>query len=346
MPRRIVDLRARPSLDIASYGRAGPGHRPLTRAEVEHVSRTVRRVPEVMIKVSGGARSLRGVRAHLDYIGREGEGVIETDDGARLQEKGFEKALVKDWDLDLDEHRRHTQRAVAAGRKPPKLVHNMVFSMPKGTPPKKVHAAVRKFATEKFALQHRYAMTLHTDQGHPHVHVVVKAVSEQGERLNIRKATLREWRQDFARYLRDLGVEANATERAVRAETKPQKSTGIHRAMMRGASTLWRERAHSVARELASGGLSPEPGKARLVETRRDVIRGWNTMAEILEGQGQHDLAAVVRRFVDRMPPPQSEREWIGRELQARVARGRVLAGERPGLQAAPERTPSEAPSR
>jgi hypothetical protein len=55
-----------------------------------------------MIKVSGGARSLRGVRSHLDYIGREGHGAIETDDGMRIQEKGFEKALVEDWDLDLD----------------------------------------------------------------------------------------------------------------------------------------------------------------------------------------------------------------------------------------------------
>jgi hypothetical protein len=41
-------------------------------------------------------------------------------------------------------------------------------------------------------------MALHTEQGHPHVHVVVKAVSEQGARLNIRPATLREWRRDFA----------------------------------------------------------------------------------------------------------------------------------------------------
>jgi relaxase-like protein len=279
MPKRVVDLRdQRPILDIASYGRRGPGHRPLTRAEIELVSRTVRREPEVMIKVSGGAHTLRGVRAHLAYIGREGEGVVETDDGQRLQEKGFEKALVEDWDLDLEEHRRHTQRAVAAGVRPGKLVHNLVFSMPKGTPADKVHAAVRKFATEKFALHHRYAMALHTDQGHPHVHVVVKAVSEQGERLNIRKSTLREWRQDFARYLRDLGIEANATERAVRGEVSPQKATGIHRAMMRGASIIWRDRTQSVARELVSGGPKPELGKERLVETRRDVVRGWNAI--------------------------------------------------------------------
>src|SRR6202521_501363 len=324
MPKRVVDLREqRALLDIASYGRRGPGHRPLTRAEVEQVSRTARRVPEVMIKVSGGARSLRGVQAHLDYIGREGEGVIEPDDGARSQEMGFEKALGKDWAFDLDEHRRHTQRGVAAGRKPPKLVHNLVFSMPKGTPPDKVHAAVRKFATEKFALQHRYAMALHTDQGHPHVHVVVKAVSEQGERLNIRKATLREWRQDFAQYLRDLGVEANATERAVRGEVRPQKATGIHSAILRGASTFWHERAPSVAREVASGGLSAEPGGARLVETRRDVIRGWNAMAGLLDSQGHRELARVVRRFVERMPPPSTEKQWIARELKARVARVR-----------------------
>ncbi|MFL6604450.1 MAG: relaxase/mobilization nuclease domain-containing protein [Steroidobacteraceae bacterium] len=91
---------------------------------------------------------------------------------------------------------------------PPKLVHNIVFSMPKGTPPDKLHRAVEKFATEKFGAQHRYAMALHTDQGHPHVHVVVRVISERGERLNIHKATLREWRRDFARYLRELGVEA------------------------------------------------------------------------------------------------------------------------------------------
>src|SRR5256885_5044821 len=93
MPKRVVDLRVdqKALLDLASYGRRGPGHRPLMKAEIEHVSRTVRRVPEVMIKVSGGARTLRGVRSHLDYIGREGRGEVETDEGVRLQEKGFEK---------------------------------------------------------------------------------------------------------------------------------------------------------------------------------------------------------------------------------------------------------------
>src|SRR5581483_1402906 len=237
----------------------------------EHAGRTVQGVPEVIIRVSGGARTLRGVQTHIDYIGREGEAQVETDQGERLEGKGFEKALLEDRDLDLEAHPRYTERAIAAGRKPPKLVHNLIFSMPKSTPPDKLYAAVRKFAMEKFALQHRYAMAIHTDQGAPHVHVVVKAMSEQGIRLNIKKATLREWRRDFAQYLRELGVAANATERAVRGQTRSSKTTGIYRAMERGDSTHWRERDERVARELTQGRLVPEAGKSRIVGTRKEV---------------------------------------------------------------------------
>jgi len=161
--------------------------------------------------------------------------------------------LLKDWDLEVDERRHHTERGIAAGRKTPKLVHNIVFSVPKGTPPDKLHKAVRKFATENFGAQHRYAMALHTDQGHPHVHMVVKAISERGERLNIYKATLRDWRRDFARYLRELRVEANATERAVRGAQHHNRKTGIYRAAARGDSTFTRERAEAIARAALRG---------------------------------------------------------------------------------------------
>jgi hypothetical protein len=320
MPKRIVNLRgdARPILDIASYGRRGPGVRSgFSPGEIAQAARTVRRVPEVMVKVSGGARTVRGVARHLDYLEQRAD--LETDDGERISEKGLGRQLLEDWNLDLDEHRRHTARAIAAGRKPPKLVHNLVFSMPKGTPPEKLHQAVRKFAFEKFALQHRYAMALHTDQANPHVHVVVKAVSEQGERLYIRKATLREWRQDFARYLREYGVEANATERAVRGASRQQRKDGIYRAARRGESTFMRERAESVARELAGGGVKPEAGHVQLSATRRAVVAGWRAFGEAAEREGLAALAAEVNRFVDRMPSARTDRQIIAELLMARV---------------------------
>jgi hypothetical protein len=54
-------------------------------------------------------------------------------------------------------------------------IHNVILSMPKGTDPAKLLSAGREFAREQFALKHRYALVLHTDPAHPHVHVVVKA---------------------------------------------------------------------------------------------------------------------------------------------------------------------------
>src|SRR5204862_2043512 len=134
--------------------------------------------------------------------------------------------LSEDWDLDRDKDRRDMELSSVSGRAP-KLVHKIMLSMPPGTPPDGLLKAARKFAREEFALKHRYALVLHTDEPHPHVHLVVKAVSEQGERLNIRKATLREWRREFALHLRDQGIAANATERAVRGETRTRKTGGI-----------------------------------------------------------------------------------------------------------------------
>lgn len=324
MPKRVVDLGGAqlPLLDIASYGRCAPSaSRSLTPMEISYIRRTVTGVPEVMVKVSGGARSLRGVRTHFDYIGREGRGVMEMDDGDRIQRKGFEKALVEDWDLDLDAQRRHTQRTIAAGRRRPRLVYNLVFSMPKGTPADKLQRAVRVFAREKFAHRHRYAMTLHTDQGHPHVHMVVRAMGEEGERLNIRKATLREWRRDFAHYLRELGIAANATERAVRGEVRSRKTDGIHRAMMRGESFHHSGRIARAARLVEGRDRPVDPGKQRMANTRRQVVNGWYAVAKELDEQAQGALAQQIRRFVGQMPQPRTEIERLADRLEAGARR-------------------------
>jgi hypothetical protein len=261
-----------------------------------------------MIKVSGGARTLHGVGVHFDYIGRQGLNEIETDMGERLMERGFEKGLMLEWDLDLDVLCRHADRSVAFGRKPPKLVHNLIFSMPKGTPSDKLAAAVRAFALDRFALRHRYAMALHTHQGNPHVHLVVRAVSEQGVRLDIRKATLRDWRQRFAAHLREQGISANATERAVRGATRVAKTDGAYRSDLRDSSTYVQAKFASYARRARN---QPEPRKAALVATRREVERGWYVVHGVLEREGHSEVARDIRRFLAQMHPPRTEREQI-----------------------------------
>jgi hypothetical protein len=306
--------------DLVSYSRRGPGRRDhLSLAEIAQISRTAHRAPEVMVKVLGrGGQDLKAVRRHLDYLRlrKDGELQIETDDGELLDGPGVSKELLEDWDLNLDELRPRSDLDTHGGASK-KLVHKLMFSMPAGTPPDRVLAAVKNFAREEFALKHRYALALHTDEPHPHVHMVVKAVTERGERLHIRKATLREWRRAFAGHLRALGVEANATERAVRGATEPRKLDGIYRPMRdeKRYSTHMRVRVESVAAELFAGDIKIEPGKARLVATRKEVERGWGAVGEILLNQGQPELAAQVRRFADQMPPPRTDKETIAQEL-------------------------------
>lgn len=315
-----------PLLDIASYARGGSrATGRLTPAQVEHVRRTVHRVPEAVVKVlPRGSNDLKAASKHLDYIGRYGELDLEGDNGERLQGR-IGNALLEDWDLDLDDVRRQSSLAAANGRKPPKLIHKLMFSMPPGTPPEKVFGAVRNFAREQFALQHRYAFVLHTDEPHPHVHLVLKAVSEQGVRLNIKKATLRHWRSEFAQHLRLLGVAANATERSVRGESRSSKKDGIYRASQRGDSTYMRTQAEAIASELLKGDIRVEAGKRQLVETRRQVLRGWSQVASTLEHWGHSKLADDVRQFVGDMAPPNTARELIAAELVRRIQVGREL---------------------
>src|SRR5215469_14510245 len=316
MPRPLVRPHGEtPWLDIGSYGRLGNTRRDrLSREQIAVIARTVHRTPEVMVKMlNAGGRSVGSVAGHLKYLDRHGGLEIETDEGEKLKGKEAADALVEDWEVALDAHRPATadHKPREAG-KTLKLVHKMIFSMPAGTPPQKVLAAVKEFAREEFGAKHRYAMVLHTDEPHPHVHLVVKAMGYDGTRLNIRKATLREWRRQFARHLREHGVAANATERAVRGVIKPQKHDGIYRAERRRDSTHWRQRTAAVAREMRPDGeIKPEPGKAELLETRLRIVRGWNQIASDLARQGEADLAQEVRRFVTHLPPVRTEREWI-----------------------------------
>jgi hypothetical protein len=87
-------------------------------------------------------------------------------------------------------------------------------------------------------------MVLHTDEPHPHVHMVVKAVSEQGVRLNIRKATLR---MAGVRFIFGSRAAANATERVVRGETRTPKLTSSGRCVAIPAMRAHSRRAAAAA---------------------------------------------------------------------------------------------------
>ncbi len=330
-------------------------YNPASAESMATLEATLNRTQEVMVKVTGGGKDTGTAQAHIAYIDRQGVLDIHTDEGELLNGKDAAKAIVDDW--GLDEIIKGKQRyAPSAGEldkngKPkrdsrPKLVHNIVLSMPSGTPPEAVLKAAQHFARENFALSHRYAMVLHdpaTDPKHektqsgknPHVHLVVKAVSETGERLYIRKDTLRNWREQFAQALRLQGVQANATPAAIRGQPKSDNKSQIHQHQER--LEHWRHqdpnerethkppipsewlqiKVENVLRELFNGEKPDQTGKAKLEKTRESVLKDWLETEKALREQGQNPLADRVQAFINTLPPVKTAHDVLKEQMLA-----------------------------
>jgi len=225
-----------------------------------------------------------------------------------------------------------------------------VLSMPAGTPSEKVLGAARVFARENFALQYRYAMVLHTDQPHPHVHLVVKCEHEfePGKRLYIRKDTLRQWREQFAALMREQGVAANATPRQVRGQVRKPHRDAIHHRLRAlrtfgqlppderskrqppKTSTFMRVKLDSVLQLLRSAEHALDAGKEAMQGTRQEVEADWRATSDALRRQGQGGLAVQVDRFIARMPAVETEARRIAERWRTQV-RDRALERPEPG---------------
>jgi hypothetical protein len=317
--------------DIVSYGRGGremPGRFNLE--QIAHISRTVARTPEVMVKVTGGGTKMGAVAAHFAYIGRRGALEIETDEGELIGHPEQYKQLLDGWHLELTAGQYRRQKEGAPARRPTKLIHNIVLSMPAPTPADKILAAARKFAREKFS-HHRYALVLHTDQKHPHVHLVVKAENELGQRLHIDKQRLSDWREDFARLMREQGIAANATPRAIRGENKKKSHERIFKAQRYGKPTALLARVNGIAQELSRSRTIVDPAREKLLKTRESLVSTWMNAADVLETQGEIILAGDVRYFAKHLPPVLTDRQKLAAQFVGFVKKQRETQRDAPG---------------
>lgn len=199
------------------------------------LNRISKKTPEVMVKVTGGGNSMGKVKAHMGYITRNGQLEGIDQDGNKVNGKDDIEDSAEDWQMSgtpiSDEESKYKQ------------AFNIVLSMPQGTNEKGVYEAAKEFAGEHFK-DHKYMMVQHTftndpskdPSENPHVHIVVKAVSEKGDRLNIRKADLQEWRESFAEKLRSRGIEANATKRIARLQKNRGEKQSVRQMKEQGKS--------------------------------------------------------------------------------------------------------------
>lgn len=238
--------------------------------------------PEVMVKITGFSKGAKSVYNNLTYVSRNGNVELETDTGLILSGREEVKEYFNDWKADLGAQKSFPERRDSM---------HIVLSMPPGTQDDAVKGAVRDFAKEQFGGRHEYVFALHTDEKHPHCHLIVKYRDFNGNRPSHTPEDLQKWREAFADKMEEYGVMANATPRISRGVVKkPERQALLH--MQRGGETraprtpkvialAERDAAASLVRDL-NGSPVPNDYDKKAIARQQVVRNAWRSMAEKL----------------------------------------------------------------
>lgn len=235
------------------------------------IEATVRRAPQVMVKVTGGGRGMGAISAHFRYISKNGRLEIEDDRGVVSTGKEVLNDIADQWRFggSLIKESGHRREAF-----------NIMLSMPAGTDAEFLLKAVREFARVELA-GHRYVMVLHEHQANPHVHLSVRAESATGSRLNPRKTDLHRWRETFAEKLRGWGIDAEASRQATRGAS-------------RNFDPLWRIKAKQEGRLRETAALLKQgPGQ---LNSRAEAARSWAYITKALAESNLPNDRKLARR--------------------------------------------------
>lgn len=278
------------------------------------LSKTLRKVPEVMVKVSGGGKSLMQIKAHLDYISRNGEVPIENENGDLITGKEAVRDLRDEWQYG---------RMGMTQESNIKQSFNIVLSMPPGTDRKGVTDAARDFAKAEFGDNYSYVFATHDDEKHPHVHLCVKALGKDGVRLHPRKPDLQRWREIFADKLKDHGIEANATKRQVRGVPfKRKKQTVLHIENRENTSYNKAGQQKDAVAMVKNNEARPNPYGDKINRSRQLVNERFNGVSDVLSRSSSsedREMAAAIQKHVKSMKPAKSVRDVIVDEMKTQI---------------------------
>lgn len=155
--------------------------------------------------------------------------------------------------------------------------------------------AVKNLVREEFD-GHKYVLAQHLDTDSPHVHVIVNATNDRGERLNPRKQDLHNYRVNFAEKLREQGIAATATRRIHQFKYKEgYKQSELHSSKRAGQGTP-RKR---------------EPNKKEMKnieQTHESVSQKYRDYAQSLTGDHRE-----LKREIDKLVKSKSKDKGQGR---------------------------------
>jgi hypothetical protein len=267
----------------------------------EQLARTLKRTPEVIVKITNKASSVQGmgaVRRHLRYISRNGRIELEDQNGDRITSAEGVRELARSWQLGGWGIPQTSQC---------REVFNVLLSMPPGTNRQAVRDAARDFAALEFGDGRAYVFAAHDDEAHPHVHLSVQVRGPDGRRLNPRKHDIRRWRERFAEQLRAHGVEANATPRRTRGVTQRYPKQSVAHMLARGETP--RHWQAVVSSEQRQAGWQSHDG----------VFAAWREIARALavsHAASDREMAVEMTDFVRAMPVQRDAAHVIDHQQQ------------------------------
>lgn len=261
--------------------------------------RTSRRVPEVMVRITGRQNGAGHVLANFSYISRLGHGAdqqldLYTSDGDVIRDGRDMQVLAQDW--------QEWETGGDARRKGATSI-SMILSMPTGTDPERMKAAALSFAREEFA-NRSWVASLHVDRDHPHVHLTFARRDDDGRRFHPDRDDLFRYRQRFAVKLRDHGIEASATPAKARGIDPTHEPIAARKMREKGLVPRIDISRAERAQQYRDRGVA-DPVNAVLANRRATVLIAYErSIAELSASPSLANqvMAKSLERFVETMP--------------------------------------------
>ncbi|EAI6792120.1 spore coat protein CotH [Campylobacter coli] len=183
-----------------------------------------RKNTEVVVKITSGSKNSQALSKHLDYISRDGNVELITND--------FDRYAGEDEILEVKRIFKNEGSPIPLykeGAKEKRHTINMVFSMKEHstTPKEKLQQAVITTLKRMYP-NNFFVVAFHNDTDNPHCHVCLKVADKNGKRINPKKADLANLRAEFAKALNELGVEAKATKKQREVEINQEFSVKLN----------------------------------------------------------------------------------------------------------------------
>jgi len=178
------------------------------------------RSKEAVIKITSKSKYLESFKRHIEYITRDYTLPLYDNDGIEYKGEEAIKEFVEFYNFDgaipLYKDIKGKER---------NEVINFVFSMKEHstTPKDEFLKAVIKTIKDKYP-NNPSCFSFHGDTDNPHIHCDLKIQDINGYRINLKHKDRYDLRREFARNLRDLGIEAYATFLTESARHKKDES--------------------------------------------------------------------------------------------------------------------------